>query len=506
MLYSIRYCSTILLVSLLFMTCMELSAHAIMDASFELDPQALGVSAASKKQVRTDSRQNGRNKGRVSGEGTGEGFIHTIKPGDNLLKILISDYGLSYGEAESLIGIISRENNITDLKNLKIGQKITIPPLPRRSGRKAKQTNETLPVVSSGQAFRLESPEAALSEAQINNQVQQTWEKLVPAPSGGQKPIVLESSTFSLTLDPQRYPVYATMDNSSILVDTNNSIPPLVKALIMEKDPSVRIVSESPRNGKRFLSAMLESAGFYSVEEDFSMDFGTDPTLTINSDFRVEKTSDSLINQDLVLMNAAQNPLPAVISTFLKNEGFAVYEPFVVSRPFAVPNKGRLRQVTSGKQSDIVDALLLAISVEADKDRRLDVFAAKNNGVYLSVKADRYFERAGQRYVVTSFDGDPVVYTLYRILENNGYNVTILESKDDFRKVSEKILNRLRIPAVYAKHKLSPDTEGSYALNMSGFKLENTGDSSAGVFLTNLELDLVIRDLLAAEGYNIITK
>jgi hypothetical protein len=296
------------------------------------------------------------------------------------------------------------------------------------------------------------------------------------------------------------------MDNGRILVDRNSSIPPLVKALITEKDPSVRIVSESPLNGKRFLSAMLDSAGFYSVEENFSMDFGSDPKLTIHSDFKIEKTSESLIKQDLVLMNAGQFPFPGVISEFLKKESFTVYEPFASFKPVTTVMPGRLHQVTSKKQADMVDALLSSISIIPDKDRRLDVFAADNNGISLSVKAERYFERGGKRYVVSSFDGDPITYTLYRILETKGYQIAILEAKDDFRKVSEKLLSCLHIPAVYAQHKLSPLMAANYSLHMTGFKLDNPEYPVAGVFLTNLELDRVIRDLLVEDGYSIITK
>jgi hypothetical protein len=317
---------------------------------------------------------------------------------------------------------------------------------------------------------------------------------------------LLQSPAFSLTLDPQRYPVYAAMDNGRILVDRNASIPPLVKALITEKDPSVRIVSESPLNGKRFLSAMLDSAGFYSVEENFSMDFGSDPKLTIHSDFKIEKTPESLIKQDLLLMNAGHSTFPGVIYEFLKKEGFTVYEPFAAHKPATAGTTGRVYQVTSKKQSDMIDVLLSSLSIIPDKNRRLDVFAADNNGISLSVKAERYFERGGQRYVVASFDGDPITYTLYRILETKGYQVAFLDAKDDFRKVSEKLLSCLRIPGTYAQHKLSPDTGGSYSLHMTGFKLENPDFPGAGVFLTNLELDRVIRDLLAVDGYSIITK
>jgi hypothetical protein len=505
-----RYFRSILLMSGLFMMTSVLPVSAAMDASFELDPRTLGVSTASKNTVKSDSRPNRRRMVKSSATAAVEGVVHIIKPGDNLFKILMQDYGLSNDEAETFIEVICRENNIADIRHLKIGRKIVIPPLRRRGdgtikGVYARQT-VAVKSMASGQILRLNSPETALSELEASAQIRETWNKLLPPPAGGQKPIMLQSSTFSLTLDPQRYPVYAAMDNGKILIDMNASIPTLVKTLITEKDPSVRIVSESPLNRKRFLSAMLDSAGFYSVEENFSMDFGSDPKLTIHSDFKIEKTPESLIKQDLLLMNAGHSPYPGVIREFLKKEGVTVYEPFASTRSAATAMTGRLYQVTSKKQSDMIDVLLSSISIIPDKDRRLDVFAADNNGISLSVKADRYFERGGQRYVVASFDGNPITYTLYRILETKGYQVAILEAKDDFRKVSEKLLSCLHVPGTYAQHELTHDTGAGYSLHMSGFKFESPDFPVAGVFLTNLELDRVIRDILAEDGYSIITK
>lgn len=506
-----RYCRPMILVSGLFLMFTVLPGYAAMEARFELAPQDLGVSATSRKVVKSDRRRpNRRRMVKYSAAGAGEGVVHTIKTGDNLFKILMRDYGLSNDEADNFIGVICRENNITDIRHLKIGQRIIIPPLRHRGDGTIKSVHAQLPVavkpLAGGQILRLGSPDAALSELEASVQIHQTWNKLLPPPTGGQKPIMLQSPTFSLSLDPQRYPVYSAMDNGKILVDRNASIPPLVKALITEKDPSVRIVSESPLNGKRFLSAMLASAGFYSVEENFSMDLGSDPRLTIHSDFKIEKTPESLIKQDLVLMNAGQIPFPGVISDFLKKEGFTVYEPFASHKPVASGTIGQLHQITSRKQSDIIDALLSSIAIVPEKGRRLDVFAADNNGISLSVKAERYFERGGQSYVVTSFNGDPITYTLYRILETKGYQVTILESRDDFRTVSEKLLSRLRIPGTYAQHELSADKGVNYSLHMTGFKLESLDFPVAGVFLTNLELNPIIRDLLAENGYSIITK
>jgi hypothetical protein len=505
-----RSCINIILFIVLSMSLSLQPVYSAMDASFELDPQSLGVSSASKKSVKADRRSGRRRTPKPSATVADKGVMHIIKPGDNLFKILMRDYGLTNNEAEHYIEVICRENSISDIRQLKIGQKIRIPPLRSMGDSAIKGAQPQMPDASNsltgGQILRLNSPETALSELEASVQVRQVWNKLLPAPVDSQGPIMLQSPTFSLTLDPQRYPVFATMDHGRILVDRSSSIPPLVKALITEKDPSVRIVTESPRNGKRFLSAMLDSAGFYSVEEDFSMEFGSDPKLTVHSDFKIEKSPDSLIRQELVLINAGQSPFPASIGTFLKKEGFTVYEPFASPKPVITGTTGRLHQVTSKKQSDMVDALLSSISIVPDRDRRLDVFAADNNGISLSVNADRYFENGGQRYVVTSFDGDPVTYTLYRILETKGYQVAMLESRDDFRKVSEKLLSCLRIPGAYAMYKLNADMGANYSLHMTGFKLENPDHPVNGVFLTNIELDRVIRDLLAESGYSIISK
>lgn len=357
---------------------------------------------------------------------------------------------------------------------------------------------------SGGQFLRLEPPNAKESEQVANDQFRQFWDKMLP-PSADQKSITLQSSLYSLTFDPQRYPVYAAMNNGRILVDKNVSIPPLVEALISEKDPSIRIVSESPHNRKLFLSAMFNSAGFYSVEENFIMDFGSDPKLTIHSDFRIEKTPESIFNQDILLVNAGLNSFSKVIREFLKNEGYMLQEPFASPQPVTFTNN-LLLQETSKIQSEIIDTLLSSISVVPDKDRSLEVFAADDIGISLSVKAERYFEHEGRRYIVSSFDGDPVTYTLYRILETKGYRVVILEAKDDFRKVSEKLLNGLRIPAMYAQHEINFAQKTHYSLHMTGFKYENPNDPGAGIFVTNLELDRVILDLFSENGYSIVIK
>jgi hypothetical protein len=274
----------------------------------------------------------------------------------------------------------------------------------------------------------------------------------------------------------------------------------------MERDPSVRVVSESPANGRRFLSAMLNAAGFYSVEENFAVEFGVDPRLRVQSDFKVEKTAESLIKQDLALINSGKDALPQSLKSFLKKEGFSTFEPFASPK---IAEGGPLRpvfQITARNRIEIVDAILTALSVSYHSDQHLDVFAKDNNGISLTVKAQRYFERNGQRCVVTGFDGDPITYTLFRILETKGFKVVILDGQDDFRKVSEKILTSLRMPAQYSQHTMWPDNGSNYSLHMSGFRLAGADVPGGSLFLTDLQLDRIVRDLLTENGFDVLVK
>ena len=262
-------------------------------------------------------------------------------------------------------------------------------------------------------------------------------------------------------------------------------------------------MTEAPTGTKRFMASLLEAAGFYSVEENFNMEFGTDPKLTVQADFKVEKTAESLIKQDVVLVNSGHTFLPPAIGEFLKKEGFSLYEPFASLKPFAQRDSRTIHYVSAKNQPETIDSILSALSVSAVRDRRVDLFAADNNGISLSVKAERYFERGGERYIVTSFDGDPINYTLFRILETKGYNIVILEPKDDFRKISEKLISRMKIKGVFAQHSLLQDGSAGYSLNMSGFKLDDALLPGGGIFLTDRAMDRIVRDLFTENGFNI---
>jgi hypothetical protein len=300
--------------------------------------------------------------------------------------------------------------------------------------------------------------------------------------------------------------MYATMDGGRILMDSKNAIPPLIKALIGEKEPTVRIISETQANTRQLLAAMLETAGFYSVEQNFNLEFGADPKVTVHSDFKIEKSADSLVNQDVILLNNERHALPTALRGILKKEGFTVYEPFATPSPLIVRPPLNVAQIGVSGQPDMVDAILASLAVSADRDCTLDVFGADDNGISLSVKADRSFIRNGQKYVITHFDGDAVTYTLFRILETKGYRVITLDRKDGFRNSAEKILAGMKIQGTYGLHDLIHEESLPYSVQMSGFWLDDPTLPGGSLFLTDLAIDGVVRSLLLENGFNISTK
>ena len=488
--------------------------YSAMDPRFELDPQALGGTGRVSKprqQIKVKVKRSSRIHVTSSSAVAAKGDVYTVKPADNIFKILMRDYGLSNNEAESFIEEIKRENNIYDIRRLKIGQKIIIPPLHRRSDGVLKP----LPSVRDGnaadsasaaapeQAFKLESPLQELSEQDAVTMLHMVWNEVVPLKNERLRPLSFQTSTFSLTLDPERYPSFARMDGGRIILDQDGSIPPLVKSLIENKDTSVRIVTEVPSGTKRFMASMLEAAAFYSVEENFSMEFGVDPKLIINADFKVEKTAESLIKQDVILVNSRRTSLPPSLGEFLKKEGFSLYEPFASLKPFAQRDSRTVHYISAKTRPEMIDAMLAAFSISSERDRPVDVFAADNNGISLSVRAERYFERDGQRFVVTSFDGDPINYTLFRILETKGYKVVISEPQDDFRKTAGKLISRMKIRGGFAQYDLLQDKSAGYSLQMSGFKLDDHLLPGGGIFLTDRPMDRIVRDLFSENGISV---
>ena len=501
-----------------------LSCYAI-DPKFELDPLLLSKKFASSpspavaKQQKSAGKKVARSGGRQrSGEAAGreQTSSYTVKPGDHLYKVLAREYGVTGTRADSLVSKIQRLNHMADIRDLQTGTRIIIPLAQPGSaaeetagrGARAGKYGSAAPRVPAAVYQMKLSKVGQAGEAQAVESARQTWSRLVPpSPGRASDHFDYRSAAFTLSLDPERYPTLPAQDGGTILVDGAGTLPPLVRSLIQEKNPQIRIVSEDATNRQRFYRALLSAAQFYSFEEDFSVDFGVDPKITVRADFKIEKGADSLLRQDVTLLNVSENhrATPDGLVKLLAGNGFRLVE--AGNPSYQSPGGGAgdlLYQVTDKEPKKILDSLLDALAVPFETGKNIDLYDREDIGVRLDVPVDRYFEDNGQRYAVALFNGDPVTYTLVRLLETKGFRVIMLQAGDDFHSVADKVLSRLHIPGRYGDYDLWSARNVGYGVRMSGAMIRDNRNGDRNLFVTDRNLDPLVKELADLNGYRLL--
>lgn len=333
------------------------------------------------------------------------------------------------------------------------------------------------------------------------------WDQILQQGRQESAPLVVQERNFSLSLDPERYPVLPAADGGKIVIDGARTLSPLVKTILREKDPGIRIVTGNPDDRRSFFSSLLAAARFYSVEENFSVDFGTDPKLTVASDYKIEKTADSLLKNDIVLVNLDGNRkgMPPPLLAFLGKEGFQVVESFPAYSEEPDGHKV-LYSIEGSSQDTIVDDLYSALSVRFEKNRDLLLDDGTLSGVTLSVRADRYSESNSQKVVVSFSEANPVQYTLLRLLVLKGYRVVMLNPEDDFKEISEKLLPTMGVSAAYGMHPLWKQDGSPFNVHLSGFVVSEGGRSGTRKILTNVPIDPLVGEIARYKGFDVIVK
>ncbi|GAM07988.1 hypothetical protein OR1_00258 [Geobacter sp. OR-1] len=500
MMFSAARLSTALASLSLLLLTHSMTAFAI-DPRFDLDTRMLDSRFdAGKKTVAAAGHAEKRQEGKK----TPRSSRYTVKPGDNLYLILMGRYGLSEKEADAVIPRLKEMNGISDIRSLRVGSTITIPlggksARPGRTGavRPAKGTGQ-----SASQQLRMFQQVRLEGSADLRF-VKGVWDSLFPLNRDRAEGINLAGQNFELALDPERFPVLPAADGGRILVDPGGKLPPMVKSLVQTLD-DVRVVSEDPANVRRFYSALLSEARFFSVAENFSIDFGSSPQLTVTSDYKIEKNPESLMNQDIVLLNVTEGRggTPPALASFLSRQGFRLIEPLTAGSRPPQERGHRLHLIAGANALELTDRIMDSLDLNYSSDAKVELFGPSDSGLRLDISADRYFEMRGERFIVTRFNGDPVFYTLMRLLETRGYRVVILEERDDFRRVAEKLLSRLRIPARFDRQPLWPARDRSYSVKFPGFMLLDPASGRKTV-LTGSSVDPLISELVTLNGYTV---
>lgn len=481
-------------------------AHA-MDPRFELDPAALKKNLPPKAVAAPVPESAAKTAAPTATKGEA---AYTVKKGDTLTKILIRDFGMSRKRARAIVPEIKRRNQLNGSGRLKAGDQIVIPLLAKGEKRRQKPARgpkmkrgtggESGSTIHSLSLFR-SSPEIS---GDVIGEARLVWNKLLPGKVTGKEPYAIRGKSFSLDLDPKRFPVFPAASGGKILVEAGGKLSPLVRSLIEQNDPGTRFVSYSPGNKRRFFADILAAAGFYSVEEDFSVSFGSDPKLTVTTDFKVENDPDSPLEHDIFLFNTStrRGSFPPVLTEYMAGQGFRILDTSVDGKGRERRKTGVIGIMTETEPSAVADMLLSALNLRYERNREVSLLSLGDDGVGLRVKADRYFEKNGEKYVVSVFRGDPENYTLLRILESMHYRVVMLNPDENARSVTTKLLTQLHLPGQYAMQEMLPDSDLPYSIRMSGI-IVNSPANPGKLFLTETRPDPVITELLQLNGYSI---
>lgn len=333
------------------------------------------------------------------------------------------------------------------------------------------------------------------------------WKRFFAAETERRGPFEVAGANFSLSLDPELYPVLPAMDGGTIIIDAKASLSPFVKTILAESRPDTKVVATDPGNPKKFFAALLDAARFYSVVENFSIDFGTDPKLTVTSDFKVEKTADSLLTNDVVLLNLTgrRTAFPASLVSFLQQEGFHLVDVSSLSSP-SPKRHHTVYSIVDGNQLAIVDAILEALSIQCEQTRNIALQDGTSPGVALSLTAERYCEKGARKIVVFSYQNNPVQDVLLELLKRNGYQVVTLRPEDDFREIAEKMLAVLKLSSSYGLHHLWDAREVSFDVQVSGFVVPAAGKGSGRIILTNTVFSPFFKELVGSQGCKVVDK
>jgi hypothetical protein len=479
-------------------------AHAI-DPRFELNPQVL----QQKLPARTPAASPAKMLAEPPRKGAGE-TTYTVKPGDHLMKILVRDFGMGNIEAAALIPEIKRRNQLGNSRRLRTGMRIIIPlsaknarnvVKPARSAKYNRTKSADKKTAGHELALFKRAPETendGIGNARV------VWGKLVPAKQSANDAVSIRGQNYSLDLAPDRFPLFPAADGGKILIEAGGKLSPIVKSLIQDHDPGIRFVAYNPQNRKRFFADLLSSAGFYSVEENFTVAFGADPKLTVTTDFKIENDSNSSLQQNIFLLNIDphQGSFPPPLSDYLAKQGFKVIDLYPDGMREKSRTENRIHVITEREPSSLADRLMSALNLGYEQNKEIDLLSMEEGGVSLRVKADRYFEKNGERFVVSVFNGDLENYTLLRILESQRYHVIVLTADEDFRTIAGKFLAELHLPGRYAMQDLLVSGELPYNIQMSGLMV-NSPDKRGKLFLTSSQPDRIISDLLELNGYTI---
>lgn len=452
---------------------------------------------------------------------------HVLTPGEHLIDVLRNTYKipdhLIFNEYLDFI----RELNpaIEDLNTMEDYQTLLIPLSLPPKGKKYKivitqpeRVGVTITSTPAKEILPLPSPKQekkfTLEKVNINKLLKGGLTALL-AESGGilQQDEIHEFPDFEgsqLSLDTTIYPILQFEDNTTIILDTENRLPPEIKEVIQSNWSNYKIVPSGKDLGwEATLDQLIESMGFFKViKHGEPLVRGKDVLFKIVGDWMV--FPDSSLHKVFVinLVHSAEHKTPLPIRNYLEELAITLididlFEQSEDEDSLLMEDTGKGGEVSEIARIDctdkftFVDTLLELAGHSYLKNVPISIYNRDSSGLTLNVTIDRTFIKNGRKHLIYLQNKSP---KLLHLLSKQGFPLLRLTYEDDAVTTIKKVLDFLGI------HYQSPiitfaagmaNKKTIIWINIPGILFETEGKSS---LLTHIDLHQTLINFLEAKG------
>jgi hypothetical protein len=426
---------------------------------------------------------------------------YTVKPGDNLVKIITGLYDISAKDISAdYLELVKKMNpSIGDLNKIFPNQRIRLPIFEHQKIRVPINQPDTEQMSEKGRTHLmhlsrdLEAVFTLMGEEWI-----QSGQHFIPLQTGGQ-----------VNLNADAYPILNLENGTRIIVDLFHELPKKMAQLIPTtwKNYKVTHLTEKDelRDALKRILPLCDYQEIYPPNDPLKL--SGDITFNITADWIIQlynEPSDKPIKVFVItlLENPAQ-ATPLAIKNLLNGLGIKLIEFPGSSQKEEPQNIPDNLIAAADSPGSLVETLFTLLGYPFSKDQEIPVYATQKSDFKLTLKADFWLHRNDQDYVVDLSGLSPEVLTL---LKEQHLSVLSLAEENDPLVIVKKILTFFKTPAdLQPKPLLVADRAESKNIKIQVPGITFTESAGQTVLVTKFKLPDELNRLLAQKGLKVLS-
>jgi hypothetical protein len=434
---------------------------------------------------------------------------YTVQPGDSLIKVVKSRYGLGDEQiSPDYLDQLKRLNpEIENLDFVYPDQVVRLPvytpqmvraPIKPVTKPKAesKENREELKITSKGStamSLKLSEIFSLMGEEWVN-----TGEHFIPLSSGGQ-----------INLKADSFPILNLTNGNRVIVDLHNELPERMARVISSNWENYRVAHLQEKDDLReALNRIFPLCGFHRL-------YLSGEPFELASDIRLQITSDWIIvpspapqgqREQIILINLtdrAGSRIPYELKDFLTAQGVKSieYPPSSTSEPSSAPRAEVLKP--GHDKAQLIETVLTLAGQGFTKNMEMPLQNDGKSGFNLVVKAD-FFLYIGKKEAIIDYSG--IGSEMIPLLKE--YNVSVLSvaGEADPEAMVSRILDFIGVKFDSKPHPFaSADKNDSTNIKVTIPGIVFRDSRGQNVFASDVALPVEIEGFLSRKGYRVLS-